>query len=81
MAAQEQLASEPANKLSFSIFATDGYGEADRFDAWRQNIDVLFEVEPRAKGRQIGFSASVGTYNLGDILVRRHPFWCRALHP
>ncbi len=60
---------KPSLRPSFSIFATDQSGATDRFEAWRQSIGVIFDVEPREKRLPAEFSASVRTYNLGEILV------------
>jgi len=56
-------------KPPFSVFSTDRVGTTDRFEAWRQSIGVIFEVEPREKRLAADFNASVRTYNLGEILV------------
>jgi AraC-like DNA-binding protein len=66
---QQGHLAEMGRRPPFSVFTTDQHSSGDRFEAWRQSISVIFEVEPAAKNPPKGFSASVRTYNLGEILV------------
>ncbi|HTR63935.1 MAG TPA: helix-turn-helix domain-containing protein [Candidatus Binataceae bacterium] len=56
-------------KVAFSAFSTDQRDAPDRFDAWRESIGVIFEVEPPGRKLSPAFTASVRTYHLGEMLV------------
>ncbi|MBM3648497.1 MAG: helix-turn-helix domain-containing protein [Alphaproteobacteria bacterium] len=63
------------DKLPSSIFTTAAARPSDQFEAWRQSISVLFDVETRAEDRAAdGFHASVRAWHLGDLLVSRVEF-------
>jgi len=69
MAVEDRLVPERLRKLTSSVFTTDQFGAPDRFEAWRQSIGVIFEVEPGGKEPPPGFQASVRSYDLREILV------------
>ncbi|MGO9602451.1 MAG: helix-turn-helix domain-containing protein [Candidatus Binataceae bacterium] len=69
MAVEGLLVPERIHKLTSSVFTTDQPGVIDRFEAWRESIGVIFEVEPGGKEPPPGFRASVRSYDLGEILV------------
>ena len=56
-------------KVAFTAFTTDQHDAPDRFDAWRESIGVIFEVEPPSRKLSPGFTASVRTYHLGEMLI------------
>ena len=60
-------AQEP--KVAFSAFSTDQHDAPDRFEAWRESIGVIFDVEPPDPRLLSRFTASVRTYHLGQMLV------------
>jgi len=60
-------AQEP--KVAFSAFSTDQHAAPDRFEAWRESIGVIFDVEPPNRRLSPRFTASVRTYHLGQMLV------------
>lgn len=39
------------------------------FDAWREDIAVVFDVEPPHHDVAIGFGASVADFQFGDMVV------------
>lgn len=39
------------------------------FDAWRESIAVVFDVEPPSYDVAVGFDASVGAFQLGDMVI------------
>lgn len=59
----------PTRKLPFNVFTTAPLEGSDRFEAWRESIGVIFDVEPSGAKASPTFNASVQTYNLGDLLV------------
>lgn len=71
---QNQPVFEQNRKVPFTIFETGQSRAPDRFEAWRQSIGVMFDVEPLGKSLSPTFEASVLTYNLGELLVARTHF-------
>lgn len=67
--AENPLVSEQNPKLPFTVFRTGQSDAPDRFEAWRQSIGVIFDVEPLEKRLSPKFDASVRTYSLGELLV------------
>jgi AraC-like DNA-binding protein len=67
--AQEQITPGRIQTVSSTTFATNQQEPTERFEAWRQSIGVIFEVEPEGKAPSPRFSASVRTYHLGDMLI------------
>ncbi|MEQ6310550.1 helix-turn-helix domain-containing protein [Delftia acidovorans] len=60
----------PATALPSTTFATDQLAQADRFEAWRSSISVLFDVAPLEHGASPGrFHASVHAVHLGQLLL------------
>lgn len=57
--------------LPTTVFSTDSFAPADRLDAWRESIGVLYEVEPAAPGPLYG---SVDAWHFGDRLVAATSF-------
>ncbi|MCC5848288.1 MAG: helix-turn-helix domain-containing protein [Verrucomicrobia bacterium] len=59
------------SSLPFSQFSTASLPRKDRFDAWRESIEVLFDVEelPRRDGNP--FHAELQTHRIGEMLVAR----------
>src|SRR5579885_465754 len=61
---------EHGAEVPFTVFTTDLWKRADdRFEAWRESIDVIFDVRPHGGRVPEGFAASVRAYNLGEMLV------------
>ena len=56
-------------KVAFSTFSTDQRDAPDRFEAWRESVGVIFDVEPPDRRLSPRFTASVRTYHLGQMLV------------
>lgn len=61
--------SEQNRKVPFTVFETVQSNAPDRFEAWRQSIGVMFDVEPLGKRPSPTFKAWVRTYHLGELLV------------
>lgn len=59
----------PAQPLPSTFFATRQAGGADRFEAWRASISVLFDTTPLARDSLEGFQASVHAVHLGQLLL------------
>lgn len=59
----------PAEPLPATFFATAGPGGANRFEAWRASISVLFDTAPLARDTLEGFHASVHATHLGQLLL------------
>jgi AraC-like DNA-binding protein len=64
-----------AAKLPASVFSTAAYGQPDQFDAWRENISVLFDVTPPARAeRRAPVRASIRAYHLGGMILAKADF-------
>jgi AraC-like DNA-binding protein len=64
-----------SSKIPSSLFTTRSFRPQDQFDAWRQSISVIFDVEPLADhDRRSGFDATVQAYHLGELLISRVEF-------
>lgn len=59
----------PAEPLPATFFATAGPGGANRFEAWRASISVLFDTAPLARDTLEDFHASVHATHLGQLLL------------
>lgn len=57
------------NKIPSTSFDSDDIDPQDRFDAWRENIAPVFDVEPLTKSSLRSFRSRVDIYQLRDILV------------
>jgi AraC-like DNA-binding protein len=55
--------------LPFSHFTTDDLPAADQFDAWRDKISVIFDVERPAETRSKAFHADVDAFQLSNLVV------------
>lgn len=58
----------PESPVPSSEFATAPLPGAEQFDAWREAISVIFDVEP-LKPARAGFDARVKAYHLGELLL------------
>ena len=58
----------PETPVPSSEFATTALPGAEQFDAWREAISVIFDVEP-LKPARAGFEARVKAYHLGELLL------------
>lgn len=52
-----------------SRFSTHGLPEADRFDAWRDKVSVIFDVAHIGSPGSTSFEASVEAYQIGDLVI------------
>ena len=59
----------PAKSLPCTCFATSQDGGADRFEAWRASISVLFDTAPLTHDTLETFQASVHATHLGQLLL------------
>jgi hypothetical protein len=56
-----------------TVFTSMSLPPGDQFDAWRERISVVFNVEPLETSFHDGFPAEALAYHLGElILVRTH---------
>ena len=64
-----------ADKLPFSLFTTSQVRPREQFDAWRESISVIFDVDPLEDySPHRGFAASVRAFHLGSLLVSQVDF-------
>lgn len=55
--------------LPRSLFTTDNDSEQDSFQAWREEISVVFDLEPSPVASEVAFHATMDTYRIGELLV------------
>lgn len=64
-----------AAKLPVSVFSTAAYEQPDQFDAWHENISVLFDVTPPARAElRAPVRASIRAYHLGGMILAKADF-------
>lgn len=59
------------NPLPFSAFSTHSQPPKDRFEAWRESIDVLFDLERLPSRDDALFHADLLVHRVGDMLLAR----------
>jgi AraC-like DNA-binding protein len=55
-------------------FDTAHFAEPDQFDAWRERISVIFNVDPLDTPTAQGFPALTQGFHLGDLILTRSRF-------
>lgn len=60
--------------VSSTLFASTTLPAQDQFDAWRERISVIFNVEPLDVSLDEGFVAEAHAYHLGDLILARTRF-------
>lgn len=60
--------------VSSTLFVSTDLAERDQFDAWRERISVIFDVEPLETSIAEGFVAEALAYHLGDLILTRTRF-------
>lgn len=61
-------------RVPTAVFRTEELAVDDQFDAWRERIGVIFEVEPIAATASGGFLAEADAFHLGDMVMTRTQF-------
>ncbi|RXE46772.1 helix-turn-helix domain-containing protein [Chromohalobacter israelensis] len=57
------------SRLPCTHFDTHTLPSEDRFDAWRQNVAPIFDIELPAGARESSFTATTEAYQVGNILM------------
>lgn len=63
----------PLEPIPSTSFRSDAYPPADQFEAWREQISVVFDVAPLSKKAR-GFKAEADAFHLGEIVLARTRF-------
>lgn len=58
-----------SNTIPSTHFSTSELPAADRFDAWRDKISVVFDVDRAGGSRSTSFEARVDAYMIGDLFI------------
>ena len=62
-------------KIPVSIFSTAAYRQPDQFEAWRENINILFDVTPPARAcMQAPVKGAISAYHLGTLILAKADF-------
>lgn len=65
----------PTASLIYStLFASTDLPLEDQFDAWRERMSVVFNVEPVEPSLEEGFVAEAQAFHLGDLILARTRF-------
>lgn len=67
-----RTAEEPA--VPSTMFDAADHAVGDQFDAWRDCISVVFDVEPLAADTRGGFDAWARAFHLGNVVLARTRF-------
>lgn len=57
--------------LPYTAFDTHALPSKDRFDAWRQNVAPIFDVDLREGQSEVDFAAKTDVHQLGHIMMGR----------
>ena len=58
-----------SNTIPSTHFSTSDLPAADQFDAWRDKISVVFDVDRTGGSRSASFEARVDAYMIGDLFI------------
>ncbi len=61
-------------RIPSALFDTAEFAERDQFDAWRERISVIFNVDPLDTPTATGFPASTHAFHLGEVVLARSRF-------
>lgn len=61
-------------RLPFDRFATENFRPHEQFDAWRDSISVVFDIDRPPETARLGFQAEVNAYQLGSVVLSKVKF-------